>query len=70
LVGVQSQRAGLVDDAIKTRPVAHVAGAAVALRADLEPYGILVAVDADFLDQLQLAGGFALLPQRLRERLK
>ena len=39
-----------------------MAGGAVAGDLDPEPDGVLVAVGADFLHMLDLAGGFALLP--------
>jgi hypothetical protein len=48
---------------IEARPEAHVAGPAIAARADLEQYGVLVAVDPQLDHVLQLAAGVALLPE-------
>ena len=54
------------DRAIEARAAAGMAAAAVAADADLEPDGVLVAVDAHLDDALDLAAGGALAPQLAR----
>ncbi|MNL72693.1 hypothetical protein D3C87_1980420 [compost metagenome] len=53
------------DRAIEARAAAGVAGRIVPGDRNLQPDGVLIAVGADFLHRLQIAGAFALLPQAL-----